>query len=43
MRRTPNATALAREAPMVEFLRSITILAMGSVVISAGVFVVLYG
>ncbi len=32
-----------KEAHMVEFLRSVTILAMGSVVISAGVFVVLYG
>ncbi|MFN3868277.1 MAG: hypothetical protein ACK4MF_04345 [Hyphomicrobiaceae bacterium] len=33
----------AGEAAMVEFVRSITILAMGSVVVSAGVFVVVYG
>jgi len=37
------AQALPREAQMVEILRSVTILAMGSVVISAGIFVVLYG
>ncbi len=37
------AQALPREAQMVEILRSVTILAMGSVVVSAGIFVVLYG
>ena len=43
MRRAAQASTLVWEAHMVEFLRSITILAMGSVVISAGVFVVVYG
>jgi len=39
----PQTRLPHREPHMAEFARSITILAMGSVVVSAGVFVVIYG